>query len=380
VTTLPSRLALGVTWAALFATAALSAEKSLAEIREQNGSAVVFLSTRITRPSGEVRESTGTGFLLTSGGYVLTASHVLSEDGAYDKYSVMGSPLTRYGHLWPLDVIRDDPKADLLLLKFKQVGVAWSSVVPGAPEATKDGSPLYVLGFPLEFDLGPKGGDLSNKSGPGGSWITNVPLNLGDSGAPVFDTSGRVVAMVVSGIEGKRIAFCVPLNYAATELNIAGVRLPEATAVIVSPKERRFLTQRAIALLLGFDGAFAIAHALAGQPIAHDQARLRELLRQLEITDVVFPDEPVGKSGDGLPASTFAQHVTGTLEARDPRLAKAFLVGWLGVITLNTPELTPGGFQLRTFAHEAGFVDAAERSDTDYLELLVAEARKVRGS
>jgi hypothetical protein len=204
-----------------------AAQRSLEQITQDNKGAIVFLSTKVTLPTGEVKEFTGTGFLLNEKGYVLSASHVLSEGGVYDKAEVLGSPLTRYGHLWPLDVIIDDHSADLLLLKFKDVGVKWASVTLGAPDEVVEGGTLYVLGFPMSYDLGVKRGELSNKSGPGASWITTVPLNHGDSGAPVFDSDGRVVALVVSGVSNANgIAFCLPLNFALRHVQIAGVTLP----------------------------------------------------------------------------------------------------------------------------------------------------------
>jgi S1-C subfamily serine protease len=206
-----------------------AAEKTLAQITQESRDRIVFLSAKVTLPTGELRESTGTGFLLAKTGYVLTASHVLSPAGIYDKAAVVGAVRTRYGHAWPLEVIADDPRRDLLLLQFKNVGIEWSGVELGNPDEDEPGESLFVMGFPLEYDLSSKKGELSGKGGPGGSWMTTVPLNLGDSGAPVFDGNGRVVAMVVSGLADARgIAFCVPINIAADYLQIAGVQLRRA--------------------------------------------------------------------------------------------------------------------------------------------------------
>ncbi len=117
----------------LSSSTARAADKSLAQIRQENDISLVFLNTKITKPTGAIHRSTGTGFLLTKEGYLLTKSHILSEDGLYDKYEIWGTPLTRYGHQWPMDVIKDDSKNDSLLLKFKPVGVDWKSVALGSP-------------------------------------------------------------------------------------------------------------------------------------------------------------------------------------------------------------------------------------------------------
>jgi hypothetical protein len=230
----------------------VSGQVTLEKIVSDNKDAMVFLRTKVTLPTGEVQESTGTGFLLDAEGYVLTASHVLSPAGIYDKSEVSGTIKTRYGQSWPMDVIEDNSRRDLLLLKFKNVDIKWSTVSLGAPTQTPIGAKLFVLGYPLTEDLAAKEGSLSNKNGPGGSWTTTVPLNLGDSGAPVFDDKGSVVAIVVSGVpEARGIAYCLPLNYAASLLSITGVTL--ATELPApKPARPRLLSPTDGATLTGF--------------------------------------------------------------------------------------------------------------------------------
>ncbi len=223
------RLALQVIIGALacsILTSATLAQRTPTQVRRDSQESIVFLQAEVTLPTGEVRSSTGTGFLLSGEGYVLTASHLLSPDGHYDQAYTRGKPRTRHGELWPLEIISDDSPNDILLVKFRDVGVEWSPVTLGAPSAVEEGESLFVLGFPSGYDLGVKTGTLSSKNGPGGSWLITVPLNHGDSGAPVFDGTGRVVAMVIGGdASANGIAFCMPLNIANSELAIAGVSL-----------------------------------------------------------------------------------------------------------------------------------------------------------
>lgn len=222
----PAFVPLTATLLLICCTGVASGQVALDKIFSDNKDAIVFLRTKVTLPTGEIKESTGTGFLLNAEGYVLTASHVLSPEGSYDKSEVYGTVKTRYGYAWPMDVIEDNSPRDLLLLKFKNVDIVWSAVSLGAPTRTPAGAKLFTLGYPLTEDLAPNEGVLRNKNGPGGSWTTTVPLNRGDSGAPVFDDKGHVVAIVVSGLpEARGIAYCLPLNYAQPLLSIAGVTL-----------------------------------------------------------------------------------------------------------------------------------------------------------
>lgn len=129
------------------------------------------------------------------------------------------------------------------------------------------------------------------------------------------------------------------------------------------------------ALLLGYDAAFALAHAKLGTLSEQERARIAEYLRQLDIA-TAFPENPMGVNNDAQPAADFAQRVAGTLDARDRKAQRAFLLGWLGVITLNTPALKPAGFDLRRFASEAGFLPSPHADDTAFLEQLVELARR----
>jgi hypothetical protein len=76
--------------------------------------------------------------------------------------------------------------------------------------------PLYTLGFPRNADLSGAQGNLSNKLAPGGKWQTTLPIEHGNSGSPIFDIGGRVVAIASGGIDDSRlITYAVPADYAA---------------------------------------------------------------------------------------------------------------------------------------------------------------------
>jgi len=270
---------LAVAFWLLFCSVGETDQISLEQIVRDNKGALVFLSTKVILSTGEIKESTGTGFLLSSEGYVLTASHVLSPEGQYDRAQVEGAPQTRYGKAWPLDVIQDDPRRDLLLLKFKDVGIEWPRVPVGVPSRAAVGRKLYALGFPLNLDLSPKEGTLSNRNGPGGSWTTTLPLNLGDSGAPVFDDNGQVVALVIGGIpEARGIAFCLPVNYAMALLGIAGVNLPTNTPAFRGARPH---------LLLPPDGSEMTAFPRALKLTWSEVTGSRSYHLQIQIQDLV---------------------------------------------------------------------------------------------
>src|SRR6476469_4258926 len=55
-----------------------SAAMTASEIVEANRDALVFIESTATEPSGKPTTETGTGFIVSTKGYILTANHLLS--------------------------------------------------------------------------------------------------------------------------------------------------------------------------------------------------------------------------------------------------------------------------------------------------------------
>jgi hypothetical protein len=137
-------------------------------------------------------------------------------------------------------------------------------------------------------------------------------------------------------------------------------------------------TQTARALLLGFDGAFAVEHSKMKLDPRLLQQEITYLNAEAELLHLSarFPADPMGSDDSAEPAAQFARNAYAELSAADIRMAKAFLAGWFGVITATSPTIKPRGFALRTFAKDAGFSEHPELKDTDFLELIVKQARQ----
>ncbi|TIM15512.1 MAG: hypothetical protein E5Y67_07150 [Mesorhizobium sp.] len=148
--------------------------------------------------------------------------------------------------------------------------------------------------------------------------------------------------------------------------SVEGTPLPPPS----SPAE-----SRRDALLLGYDAAICLGLTVQGQDTTQQRAGIDERLAQLGV-NTHFPQDPLGPKRDAEPASRFAQQVSGTLEQRDQKLARAFQLGWLGVISLRGGPV-PQGFSIRPFAEQAGFGLAdAPTGDEALLEWLVKRARE----
>ena len=144
--------------------------------------------------------SFGTGFFVTAEGHVLTNNHVIAGCRFLD---------TPNGKT--LQVIAASPESDLALLKanFKPEAVAvFRSVTP-----PKLGENVVAFGFPLPGLLSSKGilstGILSATRGISDNTRLiqiSAPVQPGNSGGPLFDSSGHVIGVVVSKLDAIKIA------------------------------------------------------------------------------------------------------------------------------------------------------------------------------
>jgi serine protease Do len=144
---------------------------------------------------GPTREAQahGSGFIIDAAGYVLTNNHVV--EGA-EEITVTLNDGTQY----PAEMIGQDGKTDLALLKIESEG-ALPYVTFGDSDVARPGDWVVAIGNP--FGLGgtattgiisARGRDI--QAGPFDDFIQiDAPINRGNSGGPLFDTSGQVIGV-----------------------------------------------------------------------------------------------------------------------------------------------------------------------------------------
>ncbi|KQV81094.1 hypothetical protein ASD15_12920 [Massilia sp. Root351] len=159
--------------------------------------------------------SVGSGFVIRADGYVLTNAHVI--DGA-DAVRVRLTNKREY----PAKVIGADPYTDVALLKIDASGL--QTVHAGDPARMEPGEWVAAIGSPFGFDNSVTVGVVSAKGRllPNGSYVpfiqTDVAVNPGNSGGPLFDTRGNVIGInsqIYSQTGGYMgISFAIPINIA----------------------------------------------------------------------------------------------------------------------------------------------------------------------
>ena len=158
--------------------------------------------------------SSGTGFVVSSDGYILTNSHVV--DGANTITVRING-----GKNYEAKVIGNDPQTDVAVIKIEAKGL--TPVAFGDSDKLKVGNTVLAIGNPLgEFVNTLTVGVVSaldrvlNIDGtPLNMLQTDAAINPGNSGGPLLNLSGEVVAITTakssgSGVEG--IGFAIPIN------------------------------------------------------------------------------------------------------------------------------------------------------------------------
>lgn len=145
---------------------------------------------------------TGTGFVVDNAGSVVTNYHVVQQCGAV-------SFLLNGGDSASATVVASDPMNDLALLRVseKPAGVA----VFQDADKLRAGDDIIVFGYPLLGQLSSAGnltkGSVTALSGLRDDtryFQMSAPIQLGNSGGPVLNSSGRVIGIVTSKLNAAR--------------------------------------------------------------------------------------------------------------------------------------------------------------------------------
>ncbi|MCX5830045.1 MAG: DegQ family serine endoprotease [Deltaproteobacteria bacterium] len=165
-------------------------------------------------PERESRQnSLGSGFIISSDGYIFTNNHVVAKA---DKIKVKLSN----GREYDAEVKGKDPNTDLALIKIKPDGDL-PCVKFGDSDKLRVGDWVFAIGNPFGLDHTVTAGIVSAKgrvigAGPYDNFIqTDASINPGNSGGPLFNVDGEVVGINTAiAAQGQGIGFAVPINLA----------------------------------------------------------------------------------------------------------------------------------------------------------------------
>jgi len=166
-------------------------------------------------PGRPESRSLGSGFIISSDGYILTNAHVV--DGA-DEINVKFTDKRDF----KAKVIGADRRTDVALIKIE--GANLPTVKFGDPAKLKVGEWVVAIGSPFGFDNTVTAGIVSAKgrSLPQENFVpfiqTDVAINPGNSGGPLFNMRGEVIGInsqIYSRTGGfMGLSFAIPIDVA----------------------------------------------------------------------------------------------------------------------------------------------------------------------
>jgi serine protease Do len=157
----------------------------------------------------------GSGFIVSDDGYILTNAHVVADA---DEVTVRLTDRREFS----AKVIGSDERTDVALIKIDAQGLP--TVRIGDPQQLRPGEWVLAIGSPFGLENSATAGIVSATSrGIGGdSYVpfiqTDVAVNPGNSGGPLFNMRGEVIgmnSMIFSRTGGYMgLSFAVPIDVA----------------------------------------------------------------------------------------------------------------------------------------------------------------------
>ncbi len=292
---------------------------SVPEVYSRNADSVVEIRTETVQSAGRMGQyvfsGAGSGVIITTDGYVVTNSHVVS--GAQVIIVRLNS-----GESYRASLIGRDIRTDIAVLKIDAWGL--KPVVFGDSDKLIIGEPAVVIGNPL----GELGGTVTEGiisaldrdmivDGESMNLLqTSAAVNPGNSGGGLFNNSGELIGIVNAksggfGVEG--LGFAIPVNTAAVVIEqiisfgyvpgrpILGVRLIDitdpGTALYYRVQNTGVYVYESLALnsLQNADRIISINNREV-----HNTIEVRKIIDQFSVGDTVTVKVQRGNSELGL--------------------------------------------------------------------------------
>ena len=200
-------------------------------------------------------QSLGSGFIISADGYIMTNAHVVD---AADEITVKLTDKREF----KAKVIGADRRTDLALIKIEASGLP--VVKFGDPNRLKVGEWVVAIGSPFGFENSVTAGIVSAKgrSLPQENYVpfiqTDVAVNPGNSGGPLFNLRGEVVGInsqIYSRTGGfMGLSFAIPIDVAneiAQQLRTAGRVTRGRIGVVIQPLTKELLESFGLSKLQG---------------------------------------------------------------------------------------------------------------------------------
>lgn len=195
-----------------------------------------------TYSSDVAQKSTGTGFALSSNGYIMTNHHVIDKANSIEVRGINGDFTKKY----TAEVVVSDDKIDLAILKISDpLFTSLGNIPYTLQQSTSDvGENIFVLGYPLTITMGEEikltNGIISSKTGFQGDVSTyqiSAPIQPGNSGGPMFDKNGNLTGIVsAKHLLAENAGYAIKINYAKNLMDLLPTKINFPTVNLLNGK------------------------------------------------------------------------------------------------------------------------------------------------
>ena len=265
--------------------AATFAEGSISEIANSVSKSVVSIITNTSTTgsffTGQVSQAAGTGFIISSDGYIATNKHVVANA---TKIGVILDDGSTYEGV---ELIGTDPINDFAIIKIKDVKDL-TPIKIGDSKTTNIGQQVVAIGNALgtyqnsvtSGIISGKGRSLTASDSSRTTYETlsdmiqtDAAINGGNSGGPLVNAAGEVIGINTAyASQGNNVGFAIPINSVKGimagvlkdgkfERAVLGVRYQTITPLIAKEKK---LDVTAGAYVKGSNNASAVIKGSAG--------------------------------------------------------------------------------------------------------------------
>ncbi len=314
------------------------------------------------RPREFEAKSLGSGFIISSDGYIMTNAHVV--DSA-DEVTVRLIDKREF----KAKVIGSDKRTDIALIKITAGNLP--KVNLGDPNRLRVGEWVAAIGSPFGFENSVTAGIVSAKGRalPDDSYVpfiqTDVAINPGNSGGPLFSLQGEVVGInsqIYSRTGGfMGLSFAIPIDVAmdvVNQLKSAGKVSRGWLGVVIQPLTRDLAESFGLSTAAGA----LIADVTRGSPA--DRAGL-------EASDVILKFD-----GKTIQESYELPRLVGSTKAGKNVILQVWRKGALRDINLTIGELPAEKAAQRP--DSAGSPKTANRAGLVLSELSPAQKQQLR--
>ncbi len=280
-----------------------------------------------------VQQGTGSGFILTQDGRVLTNAHVVANA---DEVTV----ILKDGRRFEGQVVGTDPVTDVAVIQIKATGLP--TVKLGNSENLVPGQWAIAIGNPLGLDNTVTQGIIS-ATGRSSSDVgvpdkrvrfiqTDAAINPGNSGGPLLNDRGEVIGVntaIISGAQG--LGFAIPIATAERIANqlltkgraehpYLGIRMAELT-----PEIRAEINQRDLGFKVQQDQGVLIVEVLPNSPADRADLQAGDLIEQLNGVPVENADQIQAQVDATSPGNTLELQINRNGKVQTSRVKPAEL-------------------------------------------------------